>query len=74
MKEKIDCTSLCDSGIKTVFINTGEYIDDECSATGYPCEYESVNVPSEFMFGDEGEEGGGPETVIQCKYCGKVKD
>lgn len=54
MKEEIDCTCLCDSGIKTVCINLGEYIDDECSATGYPCEYESVDVPSEFMYGEEG--------------------
>lgn len=71
MKEKIDCTSLGDSVIKMVCVNSGEFIDDECSATGYPCEYESVDVPSEFMYGEEGLK---PQTVVQCKYCGNVKE
>lgn len=71
MVNKINTTLLCGSNVKMVDVNSGEFIEDECSATGYSCEYEETSVPSEFFYG---EEGGKPVTVVQCKYCGKVKE
>lgn len=71
MVNKINATRLCGSTVKMVDVNSGEFIEDECSATGYSCEYEETSVPSEFFYG---EEGGKPVTVVQCKYCGKVKE
>lgn len=71
MKSKIDETRLCDSNVKMVDVNSGDFIEDECSATGYSCEYEKTLVPSEFFYG---EEGGESVIVEQCKYCGKVKE
>lgn len=71
MKNKIDSAYPGDSTVKMVDVNSGDFIEDECSATGYSCEYEETSVPSEFFYG---EEGGEPVIVEQCKYCGKVKE
>lgn len=71
MKNKIDANCLCGSNVKMVNVNSGDFIEDECSATGYSCDYEKTPVPSEFFYG---EEGGKPVIVEQCKYCGKVKE
>ncbi|QPX74419.1 hypothetical protein NIAMH_5 [Serratia phage vB_SmaS_Niamh] len=40
----------------------------ECQATGEGCSYERVEIPSEFI---DGQEGGEVTVITQCKYCGK---
>lgn len=40
----------------------------ECQATGESCSYERVEIPSEFI---DGQEGGEVAVITQCKYCGK---
>lgn len=40
----------------------------ECHATGESCSYERVEIPSEFIDGQEGWE---VAVITQCKYCGK---
>ncbi len=45
--------------------------EDECVASGSSHNFQKESIPSEFMCGVE---GGEPTVVVQCQYCGKVKE